>query len=261
MVINSDLNSGFDSSNDMVLRFVWTTENGVEDNLADLDENIFFWSPDSEPDAWVSPNIGVTVFSHDGSLSQPINGVTNVDALGRAQIFGNTAGADVIDATNEDVNAVAFNFSTGILSGASDDGANNANTLTYVNFDGFKAGGAGSTVTLSSGAENIWGGDGNDKIVINSQELSGEFSNTNGAIEELEANGQGNDLVGLNSGSITRVDQLTMIADGGSQSSVRMTETQLDDLNNSIIAQGTQDKIIIATGDLETLVIDDVLSI
>ncbi|MCF8516628.1 MAG: hypothetical protein K9G72_20020 [Rhodobacteraceae bacterium] len=255
MIINTDLNSGFDAGNDMVLHFVWSNDELRDANLLNLDENIFFWDTTTEPDAWVAPVGGVTVRTHDGSLSDPINGVSNVDELGRTQIFGNQSGSDMIDATNEAVNHVTFDFGSGQLSGASDTGVVNANTVKYVNFDGFKAGGAGSTVTLSSGAESVWGGDGNDTIVMSSSVLSGEFSNANGNIESLEVIGEGNDIVGLNSGSVTQVEDVTMISVAG-QSSLRLTETQLDDLNTHIRADGAQDKIIVATGDLSTLTVD-----
>ena len=261
LIINSDLNAGFDADNDTVIRFTWDTAESAVFNLTAATKGSFFYNPDpsavsaAEPNGYVAPAGGVTVDTATGAISPVIaNSVTNVANLDRSVIFGRASVDDRLDASSEVASSnIVFDFQSGVLSGAA---AVAANSIRYENFDSFKGGAGTTTVSLHGGHENYFGGSGVDTVIIDGISLTGVFDKDQaGAIEVLEARGENNDISRLNSGSDAEIVQLKMV---GAQTSVRMTEAQLDALAGAaaIRADGADDEIIVATGDLRTLTVD-----
>ena len=206
-----------------------------------------------------APQAGLTVNSYDGLLStsgvQPLYAdVADIYEAGIEYIRGSLSTIETIDTSDED-QKVTFNFGSGVISGVS--GANVAD-ISYLAFDAFKAGRLGSEVTLSAtdydevnkistSKQAVYGGDGFDKVVIDTELAL--LGTADDAIELIEISSTYADISRLNSGLITGADEITLV---GNDSSVRMTATQTSDLDD-VNAAGNDNTITIATGNINSI--------
>jgi len=255
LVINAGgLWSGYQANEDLVIKLE-DVVNGVP-SLANFagDAPSFYRAPSGFTVRTVNGDFDTTSSPTDVVLYG--NASSAYDA-GVRVIKGNPFSTDTIDARGELTNAVTFSFissAVDALNGGKLVGITGAHLddIRLENFDRFYAGVQGSTVTLATGHESVYGGSGADTIVINSLSLTGDVTN----VDTISVYGN-NSLVGMNGGvGLNTTGTVLLINNDGTTQS--MTESQYDAFGGSITGSdfNTNDTVQIWTGNIASITTD-----